>query len=125
MSRIGNTQVAIVDDSDLLREDLLRLLPTLGFTAVAFHSAEALLASGILDRIGCLLLDVQMPGMSGVQLQKRLLELRHPVPIVFMTAIDSQALREKLLCAGAHRVLWKPADAEEISEALSSVLNNS
>ena len=118
-------QVAIVDDSEVIRTEMLRFLRTVGFTAVAFRSAEDFLASDSLGRIGCLLLDVQMPGMSGVQLQEHLLQLRCAVPVVFMTAINHPALGSKLLAAGAHRVLWKPSDAVEIIEAVSSALRTS
>ena len=118
-------QVAIIDDSELLCTALLRFMGAAGFSALAFPSAEAFLASGSLGRVGCLLLDVQMPGMSGLELQQRLRQLRCPVPIVFMTALDRPALRRTLLAAGAHRVLRKPATDEEIIDALRSALDAS
>lgn len=116
-------QIAIVDDNDSVRTATLRFIHALGFTAIGFGSAESFLASECYSTVGCLLLDVQMPGMSGPQLQRHLQAQKRAVPIIFMTAHGDTALREALLAAGALAVLHKPATDREITQALRSALH--
>ena len=115
-------QIAIVDDNDSVRAATLRFVHSLGFTAIGFASAESFLASECYANVGCLLLDVQMPGMSGPELQRHLQAQKRPVPIIFMTAYGDTDLREALLAAGALAVLNKPATDREITQALRSAL---
>ena len=82
----GRSLVSVVDDDESVRESLPDLLRQFGFAAQAFSSAEAFLASDVVDETSCLLLDVAMPGMSGPQLQQELIRRRQEIPIVFITA---------------------------------------
>jgi len=100
--------VAVVDDDESVRESLPDLLREFGFAVEAFSSAEAFLASEIVGRTKCLILDVKMPGMSGPTLQQELLRRRWTIPIVFITAQADGALRATAFEAGAVDFLLKP-----------------
>lgn len=102
--------VAIVDDDDAIRGALARLIRTIGYTPSTFASAEALLAAIDEADIACVLTDVQMPGMNGLDLVKALRLREHDLPIMVMTAYPSLANRELALAAGAHEYLTKPLD---------------
>ena len=82
--------VAVVDDDDSVRESLPDLLRQLGFAAEAFSSAEAFLASEVVSETSCLLLDIAMPGMSGLDLQLELTRRTEKIPIVFITALETR-----------------------------------
>ena len=110
--------VAVVDDDDLLRDALRRLLKASGLGAVSFESAEALLNSGRLPEIACLIADVRMPDISGLELQARLKAERCPVPIIFITARRDQTVRTDMLERGAIDCLFKPFSATALLEAL-------
>jgi FixJ family two-component response regulator len=85
---IGNEDcvIAIVDDEELVRTSLQRLLKMAGYTIAAFTSAEEFLKSGLLQEVRCLIADIRMPGMSGVDLQSQLNAEDYQIPIIFMTA---------------------------------------
>lgn len=117
---MGGRRVAIVDDNESVRTAILRLVNTAGIAAVVFPSAEAFLASDSIGGIGCLILDVQMPGMSGLHLQRQLAERGLRVPIVFVTADDHPAIRAQALAGGAIRVLRKSALGDDLIEALEA-----
>src|SRR5271170_5880395 len=85
--------LSVVDDDESVRESLPDLLREFGYAAKAFSSAEELLASGCVEKTGCLILDVAMPGMSGPELQNQLLVSGDQVPIVFITAHATETLR--------------------------------
>jgi FixJ family two-component response regulator len=114
--------VSVVDDDESVRESLLDLLRELGFTAEAFASAEAFLASGRIAETRCLILDVAMPGMSGERLQRELHLRRQAVPTIFITAQSDAALRPRLLEQGAVECLQKPFTEAALREALSAAL---
>jgi FixJ family two-component response regulator len=100
--------VAVVDDDESVRESLPDLLKEFGFEVRAFSSAQEFLASDCLNRTGCLILDIAMPGMTGFDLQREL-RLRAPkIPIVFITAQADGALRARAFEAGAVDFLLKP-----------------
>jgi len=100
--------VAVVDDDESVRESLPDLLKEIGFEARAFSSAQEFLASDCVNRTGCLILDIAMPGMTGFDLQREL-RLRAPkIPIVFITAQADGALRARAFEAGAVDFLLKP-----------------
>jgi FixJ family two-component response regulator len=100
--------VALVDDSDSVRESLPDLLEQVGLAVQAFDSAEAFLASGVLDTAQCLILDVGLPGMSGLDLQQELGRRGRHLPIVFITAHGDRSLGPRLLATGAVACLFKP-----------------
>jgi FixJ family two-component response regulator len=114
--------VSVVDDDESVRESLPDLLKELGFAARAFVSAEAFLASGSVDRTGCLILDVTMPGMSGPELQRELKRRGHTTPIIFITAQADVSIRPTLLARGAVDCLFKPFSETALVSALRAAL---
>jgi FixJ family two-component response regulator len=114
--------IAIVDDDESVREAALSLFRSMGFQAVAFPSAEDFLASEAIGRTSCLVLDVQMPGMGGLQLQSRLAADGRNIPIVFITAYPEDSVRAKALGSGALVFLTKPFSEGELLEGLRSAL---
>jgi FixJ family two-component response regulator len=114
--------VSVVDDDESVRESLPDLLRQFGFAAEAFSSAEAFLASEFVTRTDCLLLDIAMPGMSGLDLQQELVRRRHKIPIVFITANGDKTVRPRLLAHGAVECLFKPFSETALLDALNAAL---
>jgi FixJ family two-component response regulator len=114
--------VSVVDDDESVRESLPDLLRQLGFDAQAFPSAEAFLASELVGRTGCLILDIAMPGMSGPDLHRELTRRRHKIPIVFITANGDTTLRPRLIEQGAADCLFKPFSEANLIDALNAAL---
>lgn len=110
--------VCIVDDDESVRESLAGLLKSSGFVARAFASADEFLAGYEPRRIGCLILDVTMPGMSGADLQEHLRARGGCPPLVFITARTEPALHARLLQRGALACLVKPFEEEELFAAV-------
>jgi len=116
--------VAVVDDDALLRDALRRLLKASGLGTVSFESAENLLSSGRLPEIACLIADVRMPGMSGLELQAKLKAERCPIPIIFITAHGDTKMRIQAMCDGAVEFLTKPFDNAVLIEMVRSALED-
>ena len=114
--------VSVVDDDESVRESLPDLLRQFGFAAQAFSSAEAFLASDVVNETSCLLLDIAMPGMSGSELQQELLRRRQKIPIVFITASGDKTVRPRLLAQGAVECLFKPFSEAALHDALNAAL---
>ena len=114
--------VSVVDDDESVRESLPDMLRQCGFAAAAFSSAEEFLASDVIGRTNCLILDVKMPGMSGPDLQRELAALGQEIPIVFITASEDKAVRARLLSDGAVECLFKPFSEAALLGALQSAL---
>ena len=116
--------VAIVDDDEPLREALGSVMKAAGFSSRAFASAEEFLACDDCGDTACLILDVRLPGMSGIELQKRLITANSQLPIIFVTAHGDASLQDSLMRAGAAAFLYKPVRSEallkEIRRALES-----
>jgi FixJ family two-component response regulator len=112
--------VAVVDDDESVRESIPDLLRACGYPALAFASAEELLQSGDLVQIGCLILDIAMPGMSGPELQQELRHRGRGVPVVFITATAEEAIRPRLLEQGAVDCLFKPFSEASLMAAISA-----
>jgi FixJ family two-component response regulator len=117
--------ISIVDDDESVRRSTLRLLISSGLRAEAFASAEAFLQSGRADETGCLLLDVRMPGMDGLELQRRLSEAGSLVPIVFLSARASENEERQAMQVGAAYFLRKPVSKDALLSAIRSVLKKS
>lgn len=114
--------VSVVDDDEFVREALPDLLRSFGLEAEPFASAEAFLASDSLEETRCLVLDVNMPGMSGPELQLELGRLKRDIPIVFITANTDDALRPKVMKRGAVAYLRKPFSDTAMIEAVNAAL---
>jgi FixJ family two-component response regulator len=112
--------VAVVDDDESVRESLPDLLRESGYAAQAFASGQELLDSGELVRIGCLILDIAMPGMSGPELHQELRRRGQAVPVVFITAAGDKTVRPRLLAQGAVDCLFKPFSETAILSAISA-----
>jgi FixJ family two-component response regulator len=114
--------VSVVDDDESVRESLPDLLRLFGFAAATFPSAEAFLASDVVSKTSCLLLDIAMPGMSGPELQEELIRRRQTIPIVFITANADSSVRPRLLARGAVECLSKPFSEGHLLDALNAAL---
>lgn len=114
--------VSVVDDDESVRESLPDLLRELGFAACAFASAEEFLGSDVVGETACLLLDIAMPGMSGVELQQELARRHEKVPIVFITAQVDANVRPLVLSRGAVECLQKPFSESALLDALTAAL---
>jgi FixJ family two-component response regulator len=112
--------ISIVDDDPLVREGLASLLRSAGFATQAFASAEEFLSLARRDDIACLILDVRLPGISGLELQSQLTATvtNHRTPVVFMTARDDDATRQRALKGGAVDFLCKPVRREVLLNAV-------
>src|SRR5260370_21913281 len=101
-------KISIVDDDESIRAATRALLRSVGYEVETFASAELFLESGALQETECLVLDVRMPGIDGLELQRRLNEASSRVPIIFVTAHDDRAHQEKSIEAGAGSILPHP-----------------
>lgn len=115
--------VAIIDDDDSLRRALSSLLRAEGMAVRVFESAEAFLAASAGEMPDAVLTDIQMPGMSGLDLQDRLNRLYPGLPVLVMTALPDRPLRERALSSGAVTVLNKPIDAGVLLARLQDLAN--
>jgi FixJ family two-component response regulator len=115
-------RISIVDDDESMREAVKALVASMGLSAEDFSSAEAYLNSGRSQAFDCLILDVRMPGLSGLELQRRLASDNCSVPIVFMTAHYGEDVRTRALEAGAVDVLSKPFTEQELFNAIGKSL---
>ena len=116
--------VAILDDDELMRGALQGLLKAVGLPAQAFASAEEFLKSDERQQIACLIADIRMPGMSGLELQAKLNNERCRIPIIFITAHGDEKMRMQALRAGAVEFLAKPFDDEVLLESVRAALEN-
>jgi FixJ family two-component response regulator len=116
--------VVIVDDDDLMRNALQGLLKAVGLPARAFASAEEFLKSGEQYQTACLIADIRMPGMSGLELQAKLNAERCRIPTIFITAHGDAKMRMQALRAGAVEFLAKPFDDEALLESVRAALES-
>jgi FixJ family two-component response regulator len=116
--------IAIVDDDDSIRSALQGLLESAELPAQAFASAEEFLESGQRHQIACLITDIRMPGMSGLELQAKLNSERCKIPIIFITAHGDEKLRMQALRAGAVEFMAKPFDDEALLESVRVAIEN-
>jgi FixJ family two-component response regulator len=114
--------ISIVDDDPSVREAVLGLVRSLGFDAVTFSSAEDFLQSDQIDETTCLITDVQMPGLSGVELQSHLISRGSAVPIIFVTASPERRIEAQVRGAGAVGFLNKPFDDQTLIACLDQAL---
>ena len=114
--------ISILDDDESVRRTTTRLIESFGFRTAAFESAEMFLTSGQLHDSSCLIVDVRMPGMNGLQLQSQLAALGCRIPIIFITAYDDKESRRRAMQAGAVAFLGKPFSDEQLLRAIRSAL---
>jgi FixJ family two-component response regulator len=124
VTEIKSKLVAILDDDELMRGALQGLLKAVGLPAEAFVSAEEFLNSGQRHQVACLIADIRMPGMSGLELQAKLNAERCKIPIIFITAHGDEKLRMQALRAGAVEFLAKPFDDEVLLDRVRAALEN-
>jgi FixJ family two-component response regulator len=117
--------ISVVDDDESVRRTTTLLIESFGFRAAAFESAETFLRSGHLHDTSCLILDVQMPGMNGLQLQNHLAAAGCGIPIIFITAYVSNDSRQRAMQAGAAAFLGKPFSDEQLLQSILSALRYS
>jgi FixJ family two-component response regulator len=121
-SRARRKLISLVDDDESIRRTTTLLIESFGFHAAAFESAESFLKSGQLQETSCLIVDIQMPSMNGLQLQSHLATAGYKIPIIFITAYDKEESRRQALQAGAVAFLGKPFNDELLLQALRAAL---
>jgi FixJ family two-component response regulator len=114
--------VMIVDDDDSVRRAARRLIKSYGLAVDTFPSAEDFLASGRLSDTACLVLDVHMPGLSGLELQSQLVASGNDIPIIFITAFADEQARAQALAAGAYCYLIKPFEEDDLLQNIQRAL---
>ena len=117
--------ISVIDDDTSVRSSTKLLLESFGFRTAVFESAESFLSSGRLDDTSCLVVDVQMPGMNGLQLQSRLAAADCRIPMVFITAYDHKESHRRAMQAGAVAFLAKPFTDEQLLQCIRSALHES
>ena len=115
--------VAAVDDDFRVRESIESLMESAGYTPLVFCSAEEFLQSEALREAACLITDVRMPGIDGLELQRRVRLERPELPIVFISAHVDDETRQRALDLGARGFLYKPFDAADLLEVIAPALN--
>ena len=114
--------VAVVDDDDLIRNSIADLLSSAGIESQIFSSGEEFLADGASQEIFCLVTDIRMPGMTGLELQRKLAEHHSWLPIIFITALEDTRLRAQAMRAGAVEFLLKPVDDQVLLRTVQAAL---
>jgi FixJ family two-component response regulator len=117
--------ISVVDDDVLMQESTTRLLRSFKFNVKALASAEEFLNSEDLAETACLILDLRLPGMSGLELQRQLISQNRCMPIIFVTAQGDETQQTQALAAGAVAFLYKPFDEHDLLNAINSALGNS
>jgi len=116
------TLISIVDDDEPYRESMRKLVALLGYAVEAFPSAADFLASPFLPATACLLADVHMPGMTGIELHGQLIQLGYAIPTILITAYPDEAVRDRALKDGAICYLSKPVDDAKLESCLRMAL---
>jgi len=119
---LNSTLVSIIDDDQPFRESLRKLVRLFGYTVEAFPSAADFLASRHLPETGCLVADVHMPGMTGLELHRYLVDTGHAIPTILVTAYPDELVRDQALKDGVVCYLSKPVDDDDLERCLLSAL---
>jgi FixJ family two-component response regulator len=119
---LNRTLIAIVDDDQPYRESMRKLIMLLGYTVEAFPSAADFLASHHLPETACLVADVHMPGMTGLDLHRHLVDAGYAIPTILVTAYPDDVVRDRALKAGIVCYLGKPVDDDYLERCLRSAL---
>jgi FixJ family two-component response regulator len=118
----ANTLISIIDDDLSLQKALVRLVRSLGYAARGFGSAEEFLESGAMKSCSCIVTDIQMPGMNGIDLKRLMDERNCLVPVIMITARTEPELEQGALASGALCFLRKPIDPNALVDCLAKVL---
>jgi FixJ family two-component response regulator len=118
----GKKAVAVVDDDEAVLDATSSFLEALGYDTRAFNSGEAFLAAGLAGDVSCLLTDINMPGLSGLDLQDRVRRVRPALPIIMMTALTDDSIRRRALAGGARDLLRKPLAADDLIRCLEDTI---
>ena len=121
---MAKIEIAMVDDDESVREALSGLMRSLGFSVRTFSSGESFLKSSCLNRAACLIADVQMPGMTGLELHNRLAASGKPIPTILITAYPDERVRAQALKAGVLCYLAKPFNESELLACIHSALGD-
>ena len=116
--------ISVVDDDESVRRTTTLLIESFGFRAATFESAETFLKSGHSHDTSCLIVDVQMPGMNGLQFQSHLAAAGCGIPIIFITAYENNDSRRRAMQAGAAGFLGKPFSDEQLLQTIDSALRS-
>jgi FixJ family two-component response regulator len=122
---LDQSQISIVDDDQSFRDSMRRLLKSLDYSVAVFPSAAEFLASAKLNATDCLVADVQMPAMTGVELYEHLIETGHAIPTILVTAYPNDGVRERMLTLGIECYLPKPLVEAELIDCLRSAVEHS
>jgi FixJ family two-component response regulator len=114
--------VAVVDDDPSMLNAAESLLDAQGFATMVFASAEEFLDRGAATQVDCLLLDIHLGGVSGIELRRRLKDSGSMLPVIFMTALDDEAMRERAIKAGCVAFLRKPFQARQLIDAIKKAV---
>jgi FixJ family two-component response regulator len=120
----ANLLISIVDDDESARDAVVGLVRALGFTAAEFQSATDFLKSSHLLQTACLITDMRMPGMTGLELYRHLIAVGTPIPTVLVTAYPDEAVRARALKAGIRCYLAKPLEPDALLGCIRSALAN-
>jgi FixJ family two-component response regulator len=116
--------ISIIDDDESVREALWGLVRSVGYAVSTFSSAEEFVNSNQLGKADCLILDVAMPGMGGIELQRRLVADNSRVPVIFITAHEDDKIRAQAFRNGAEAFLIKPFSEEALLDAIHGALDS-
>jgi FixJ family two-component response regulator len=116
--------ISIVEDDEPFRESMKKLMRVLGYTVETFPSAADFLASPLISATACLVTDVQMPGMTGLELHRYLVDVGHRIPTILVTAYPDEITRDRALKAGVVCYVSKPVDDEHLERCLRSALKS-
>jgi FixJ family two-component response regulator len=116
--------ISIVDDDVYAREGIDNLVTSMGYRTTTFASAEEFLASVALDETACVIADLQMPGLSGLDLQERLISQGYRISFIIITGLPDDRYRTRALASGAAGFLTKPFDDENLRRCLSTAVEN-
>jgi FixJ family two-component response regulator len=118
----ANPLICVIDDDLYIQKALVRLVRSFGHSARGFASAEEFIDAGVMDSCTCVVTDIQMPGMSGIELKRAMVERGCLVPVVMVTAHSEPALEQTAHSSGAHCFLKKPIDANALSDCIAGLL---
>ncbi|HEY2025327.1 response regulator [Paraburkholderia sp.] len=116
--------ISIVDDDEGCRMAAASLVRSLGWQATVFASAQEFLQSGLIDQTSCVISDIRMPGLSGIEMHDRLLALGYAIPIIFVTGFPTAALEAEIQARGAPPLFAKPVDAGIVEQLLNLLLDS-